>query len=112
MFFIQKCIKIFFLKKIIFDISALKWSKNIKKINLKLKKIKKINLFLKYFKTEKQIRYLSLGFTRRPYIEVYVNEFFFLMYEWSKKKNSYNVRILEEKDVHYVYRAFFQDPIN
>jgi hypothetical protein len=34
------------------------------------------------------------------------------MYEWSKKKNSYNVRILEEKDVHYVYRAFFQDPIN
>jgi hypothetical protein len=86
MFFIQKCIKIFFLKKIIFDISALKWFKNIKKINLKLKKIKKINLFLKYFKTEKQIRYLSLGFTRRPYIEVYVNEFFFLMYEWSKKK--------------------------
>jgi hypothetical protein len=29
-----------------------------------------------------------------------------------QKKNSYYVRILEEKDVHYVYRAFFQDPIN
>jgi hypothetical protein len=39
-FFIRKCIKIIFKKKIIFDISTSKWFENIKKnINLKQKKI-------------------------------------------------------------------------
>jgi hypothetical protein len=53
-FFAQKCIKIifFYLKKIIFDITTLKWFKNTKKILIWRKKL---IFFKNIFKTQKQI---------------------------------------------------------